>query len=46
MKKMSKFLSYYKPYKWVFLADMLCAIIASGVNLLFRLLFDTLLVMF
>ncbi|NMB30933.1 MAG: ABC transporter ATP-binding protein, partial [Clostridiales bacterium] len=38
MKKMSKFLSYYKPYKWVFLADMLCAIIASGVNLLFPLI--------
>ena len=38
MKKMSKFLSYYKPYKWVFLADMLCAIIASGINLAFPLI--------
>jgi len=32
-----KFLSYYKPYLRLFLADMVCALIASGTALLFPL---------
>lgn len=36
--KLKALLSYYKPYKWLFIADMICAFIASGVGLLFPLI--------
>ncbi|HEV8192725.1 MAG TPA: hypothetical protein VGP82_14770, partial [Ktedonobacterales bacterium] len=29
-----KFVSYYKPYKGLFLADMACALIVSAITLL------------
>lgn len=35
---MKKFLSYYKPYKQIFFTDMLCALIASLITLVFPLL--------
>ncbi len=37
-KKMKKFLSYYKPYMPLFLADMFCALVAAGITLLFPLI--------
>lgn len=37
-KRMKKFLSYYKPYKQIFFTDMLCALIASLITLVFPLL--------
>lgn len=36
--KMQKFLSYYRPYLGLFTADMACALIAAGVNLVFPLI--------
>lgn len=33
-----KFLSYYKPYKRLFLTDMFCAMIAAGVTLAFPMI--------
>ncbi|HYH04251.1 MAG TPA: ABC transporter ATP-binding protein, partial [Bacillota bacterium] len=36
--KMAKFISYYRPYWRLFLADMACACIAAGINLAFPLL--------
>lgn len=33
-----KFFSYYKPYKHLFLTDMLCAMIASGITLTFPMI--------
>ncbi|HQD49898.1 MAG TPA: ABC transporter ATP-binding protein [Defluviitaleaceae bacterium] len=36
--KLKALLSYYKPYKWLFIADMICAFIASGVGLIFPLI--------
>ncbi|WP_312368766.1 ABC transporter ATP-binding protein [Lachnoclostridium sp.] len=33
-----KFLSYYKPYRKLFLADMLCAITAAGISLVYPLI--------
>lgn len=38
MNKMKKFLSYYKPYKGLFIKDMICAIIAAAITLVFPLL--------
>ncbi len=35
--KTKKFLSYYKPYKKLFLADMLCALITAGITLIIPL---------
>ena len=35
MKKIKKFISYYKPYISLFLADMFCASVAAGVTLVF-----------
>ncbi|HEY8462673.1 MAG TPA: ABC transporter ATP-binding protein [Bacillota bacterium] len=36
--KMTKFLSYYRPYLSIFLADLACAFTAAGINLAFPLL--------
>lgn len=33
-----KFISYYKPYKWLFFADMLCALIAAGISLVYPMI--------
>ena len=31
------FLSYYKPYKWLFVLDLVCIVLVAGVELLFPL---------
>lgn len=36
--KAKAFLSYYKPYMGIFIADMVCAFIAAGINLVFPLI--------
>lgn len=33
-----KFLSYYKPYRKLFIADMLCALTAAGISLVYPLI--------
>ncbi|MBC8059742.1 MAG: ABC transporter ATP-binding protein [Clostridiaceae bacterium] len=38
MKSFKKFISYYNPYKHLFYADMLCALILSGIDLMFPLI--------
>jgi ATP-binding cassette subfamily B protein len=38
MKNLKKFIAYYKPYQGLFYADMLCAIILSGIDLVFPML--------
>lgn len=38
MNKIRRFMEYYKPYKLLFLADMLCALVVSGIDLLFPIL--------
>lgn len=38
MSKMKKFLSYYKPYKSLFIKDMICAMIAAAITLVFPLI--------
>ena len=42
MKLFKRFLYYYRPYRWLFLADMLCVIIASAIDLLFPQLLNLL----
>lgn len=37
-QRMRKFLSYYKPYKGLFFKDMICAILAASITLLFPLI--------
>ncbi|MDR2103965.1 MAG: ABC transporter ATP-binding protein/permease [Treponema sp.] len=36
-KRIKKFLSYYKPYKGLFFADMFCAAVVSAISLIFPL---------
>ncbi|MDF2521854.1 MAG: thiamine transporter permease, partial [Clostridia bacterium] len=43
MKKILRFIAYYKPYKLLFFADMLCALAVSAVDLIFPLLVTNLL---
>ncbi|MGE5678091.1 MAG: ABC transporter ATP-binding protein [Pseudomonadota bacterium] len=38
MDKIKRFITYYKPYKGLFLMDMLCSLTASGIDLIFPLL--------
>ncbi len=38
MDTLRKFISYYKPYKHLFFADMICALILSGIDLVFPLI--------
>jgi ATP-binding cassette subfamily B protein len=38
MKKLWRFISYYKPYKGLFFMDMLCAFTMAGVDLIFPVL--------
>lgn len=38
MRVLKKFLSYYKPYRKLFYTDMLCAVLASSVDLAFPLI--------
>lgn len=33
-----KFISYYKPYKGLFFADMLCALVAAGISLVYPMI--------
>lgn len=35
MDKLKKFISYYRPYRNIFFMDMFCALILSGIDLLF-----------
>lgn len=43
MNKIRRFIAYYKPYKRLFFADMLCALAVSGVDLIFPILVTNLL---
>ncbi|MGB7604340.1 MAG: ABC transporter ATP-binding protein [Lutisporaceae bacterium] len=43
MNKIRRFIVYYKPYKRLFFADMLCALAVSGVDLIFPILVTNLL---
>ncbi|NLZ49398.1 MAG: ABC transporter ATP-binding protein [Clostridiales bacterium] len=43
MKSIRKFISYYKPYKLLFFADMFCALLLSAIDLVFPLLVQYLL---
>ena len=43
MNKINRFIAYYKPYKLLFFADMLCALVVSGVDLIFPILVRNLL---
>jgi ATP-binding cassette subfamily B protein len=38
LKKLKLFISYYKPYKRMFFMDMFCALILSGIDILFPVL--------
>jgi ATP-binding cassette subfamily B protein len=38
MNNLKKFITYYKPYKHLFCADMICALILSGIDLVFPLI--------
>lgn len=38
MNTMKAFIGYYKPYKKIFIADMVCALTLSGIDLVFPLL--------
>lgn len=38
MKSISKFFEYYKPYKSLFFADMLCALLLSSIDLVFPII--------
>lgn len=38
MNKLSRFISYYKPYRVLFFLDMLCSFTAAGIDLLFPVL--------
>jgi len=38
MKNLKRFISYYKPYKHIFFADMFCALLLSAIDLLFPLI--------
>lgn len=38
MKNFKEFISYYKPYKILFIADMLCALLLSVIDLVFPLI--------
>lgn len=37
-KRVKKFLSYYRPYWKLFLADMFCAMVAAGISLVFPMI--------
>ena len=37
-ERLKKFLSYYKPYKKMFFMDMICAMIAAAISLIFPLI--------
>ncbi|HYE11008.1 MAG TPA: ABC transporter ATP-binding protein [Patescibacteria group bacterium] len=43
MNRISRFIAYYRPYKLLFFADMLCALAVSGVDLIFPILVRNLL---
>ncbi|MDF2893026.1 MAG: thiamine transporter permease [Clostridia bacterium] len=43
MNRISRFIAYYKPYKLLFFADMLCALTVSGIDLIFPILVRNLL---
>lgn len=38
MNKIKRFITYYKPYKWLFAMDLFCAFTAAGIDLLFPVL--------
>lgn len=42
MDLFKRFLHYYRPYRWLFFADMVCVVIASAIDLLFPQLLNLL----
>ena len=42
MELWKRFIHYYRPYRWLFLADLICVVIASAVDLLFPQLLNLL----
>ena len=40
MRVLRKFISYYRPYRLIFFADLLCALTASAVDLAFPMIFS------
>jgi ATP-binding cassette subfamily B protein len=40
MKTLKKFISFYKPYRFLFYMDMVCAVIVSAIDLAFPLIFS------
>ncbi len=40
MKTIKKFISYYKPYRFLFYMDMFCATVVSAIDLAFPLIFS------
>jgi ATP-binding cassette subfamily B protein len=43
LNRISRFIAYYRPYKLLFFADMLCALAVSGIDLIFPILVRNLL---
>ena len=35
MNKLKRFLSYYRPYKWLFVADLFCMTVVGGIAIAF-----------
>lgn len=42
MELCKRFIHYYRPYRWLFLADIVCVVIASAIDLLFPQLLNLL----
>ena len=42
MKLWKRFIHYYRPYRWLFAADLICVVIASAIDLLFPQLLNLL----
>ena len=40
MKVLCKFIAYYRPYRLIFFADLLCALTASAIDLAFPMIFS------
>jgi ATP-binding cassette subfamily B protein len=40
MKTLKKFISFYKPYRFLFYMDMFCAVVVSAIDLMFPLVFS------
>lgn len=40
MKTLRTFLQYYRPYRWLFLADLLCAFLISAIDVFYPLVLN------